>query len=133
MAVQHLRIKNAAELRAAFGAAPGLMSRKMRIALYKAGLVVMRESMSRTPVRTGRLKTSHFLTGSGGVKVSGMGKKMQAEVGPNTDYAGFVHNGTRFQRAQPFLKKGADAAENKVNRIIKDDLQDVLNNIARRT
>lgn len=63
-----------------------------------------------TPVDTGRLRASistGFLIASG---ISGGGT---ARVAPHTDYAGFVHEGTRKMKARPFMRWGVDFAEKK--------------------
>lgn len=122
-----IHIKNLAEIRQAFSQAPTIMRRKFSDALKKAAITVQRESMIRTPVDTGRLRASHMFN------VSGLGLGMQATVQPTADYAIFVHEGTRFMRGRPFLKQGADAAKNDIQRFFTDALQDGLNEIGRMT
>lgn len=63
-----------------------------------------------TPVDTGRLRAS---IGTGFLIASGIGRGGVARVAPHTDYAGFVHEGTRKMRARPFMKWGVEFAQAK--------------------
>lgn len=115
----NIQIKNLPEIRAAFAKAPTLMNTEYKQALIKSGLSLAAKSVRNAPHQTGFLKASHWLRGRGGVDLHGNGLNMSVDVGPTADYAGFVHDGTRFQRAQPFLK---DAAESMLY-----DIQDNFN------
>ena len=59
------------------------------------------------PVRTGFLRssiTSEFDGGPGSNTITG-------EIGPEADYARFVHNGTSRQAPNPFMDRAADVIE----------------------
>lgn len=80
--------------------------------LTEVALTVERYSKQVTPVDTGRLRASigtSFLV-SGGLTRGGT-----ARVAPHTDYAGWVHDGTRRMGARPFMRWGAEYAEQKMN------------------
>ncbi len=88
-------------------------------------------------VRTGRLLMSirtglDYRTGS-----------LFGEVGPNTTnypgydttsrgqhYAIFVHEGTRFMRARPFLANAVKSAQPEIDRLFKEAAQNTLDRIA---
>lgn len=62
---------------------------------------VEREAKQVTPVDTGRLRASIF-TSIG---------NLEARIQPNTNYAIFVHEGTRYMTARPFMQIGFEKAE----------------------
>lgn len=122
-----IQIKNLPQLRAAFGAAPQIFSAKFRQALTKSAIFVQAQSMIRTPVLTGRLRASHEW------HLRGSGLGMQVEVGPTAFYGIFVHEGTRFMRARPFLKEGAEASLHQIQDFFTQATQEGFNDIGRRT
>ncbi len=72
-----------------------------------------------TPVDTGRLRASigggvfrggHYPAGYG-IKIG----KFRGEIGTNVKYAPFVHWGTKYMRARPFLSKSAEFAVRKLS------------------
>lgn len=125
MANIKIEIKNIAEIRRAFGKAPRLMNEAFKDALQKSALQVQRESMIRTPVLTGRLRSSHENS------ISGSGLQMSATVAPTANYGMFVHEGTRFMKGRPFLKEGAEASINEIGDYFTQAVQDVFDKIGR--
>ena len=123
----NIKITNLAEIRHAFSQAPRLMNDEFKQALTKSALLVQRESMIRTPVKTGRLRASHVFD------VKGFGIDMRAEVGPTANYGIFVHEGTRFMKGQPFLKDGAEASVNEIDYFFTRATQNALDKIGRMT
>ena len=75
----------------------------VRDELYKIAFRVERFAKQLTPVDTGRLKSS---IGTG-MLIGRIG----AMVSTNTEYAIFVHEGTKYMRARPFMAKGIDMAQ----------------------
>lgn len=75
----------------------------MRDEIYKIALLIERNAKQLTPVNTGALRSSI----STSFLIMGIG----ARVATNKDYAIFVHEGTRYMRSRPFMKKGAEFAE----------------------
>jgi len=125
MAQITIQIKNIAQIRAAFSKAPAIMGEEFRKALIKSVVLVQRESMKLTPVLTGRLRASYMF------EISGGGLKMQATVGPTVNYATFIHDGTRFMKARPFLKDGAEASLDQIDDFFTDATQSALDKIGR--
>jgi HK97 gp10 family phage protein len=66
--------------------------------LKKIGMFLVAESKKRCPVITG------YLRGSIRYYISKMWEKHYLTIGATADYAGYVHEGTRYQRKQPFIK-----------------------------
>ncbi len=128
-----IHIKNLPEIRYAFSQAPKLMNEEMKQALVKSGLALAHKSVELAPHKTGDLQRSHYLRGNGGVDIKGQGLKMSAEVGPTMDYSVFVHEGTRFMKARPFLKEATELVDHEVQGFFTDAVQTVFNKIGRMT
>ena len=122
-----IKIKNADEIRRAFGQAPRLMNQELKGALNRSAITVQGASMQNTPVLTGRLRSSHVFA------VSGSGMGMQAVVYPTANYGIFVHEGTRFQRPQPFLKDGLESSADEIQGYFQKATQNVFDKIGRQT
>lgn len=119
----HITIKNLPQIRAAFSKAPRLMKNNFYKALTKSAVLVQSQSMVRSPVRTGRLRSSHTF------QVYDTGINMRAEVGPEVYYALFVHEGTRFMHGRPFLKDAAESSTSQIDGFFTEAAQDALNTI----
>lgn len=125
MAQVSIKIKNINEIRQAFSQAPNLMNRELKDALNRSAITVQGRSMQNTPVITGRLRSSHVFA------VSGSGMGMQAVVYPTANYGIFVHEGTRFQRPQPFLKDGLESSADEIQGYFQKATQNVFDKIGR--
>lgn len=68
--------------------------------LQRLALRAQRAMRQLCPVDTGRLRNSI------GVTTGRDGRGMYVDVGPATDYAVHVEFGTRYQDAQPFVRRG---------------------------
>ncbi len=68
--------------------------------IKELAFLIERDSKKVTPVDTGRLRASIGVTL----------KPMLAIVQPDTNYAFFVHEGTRYMMARPYMLWGAEAA-----------------------
>ena len=74
-----------------------------------------------TPIDTGRLRSSyqtHLRHLAGILNVA-------------TDYAVFVHEGTRFMKGRPFLKQGVQASMGKINQYWKELGDRIVKDLAR--
>jgi len=128
-----IKIKNLPQIRRAFKAAPRLMNREFRNALLIAGYGLIRKTLPLTPHDTGFLKSSFYLHGQGGVDILGKGATMRAEIYPTAEYGIYVHEGTRYMKARPFLKRGAEMSEPEIQRLFTQTTQKVLDKIGRMT
>lgn len=125
MAEVKITIKNLPQIRAAFGMAPRAMSRELSGAIKKSTFLVEGESKRKTPVDTGFLRNSHVTRFMGG------GLNYAGIVEPTAFYAGFVHEGTRYQKAQPFLREGLEASEMRIEDLFRIAVQNVFDEIGR--
>lgn len=73
--------------------APENIQRGAQTEITRAAYAIEAGAKRRTPVKTGRLRSS----------IRTDVKKLAADIGTNTEYAPFVEFGTVKQRAQPFL------------------------------
>lgn len=118
-----VKIKNLPEIQAAFKQSPVLMTKNLRVALQRAAITIGRQSRINTPVMTGRLRASTY---------ERFYSNLSAEVGTNTNYALFVHEGTRFMRARPFLARAVDSEQSKVDEEFRRAVEKTLDEIAGR-
>lgn len=97
-------------------ATPSRINRAMRDAIRKSALLVERYSKMRSPVDTGRLRSSIRTTIN----------QLTATVNPTVDYAIFVHDGTRRMRARPFMVEGAQDAEREIKTVFEREIKGAL-------
>lgn len=123
MAEIQIQITNLPQIKAAFAKSPTIMGRNLNIAIRKTVFEVSATSRRNTPVDTGRLRNSTYERfGS-----------LKGEVGTNTEYDRFVHNGTRFQRARPYLLNAVKSQEIQINKNFTEAVQKTLNEIGAMT
>lgn len=118
-----ITIKNLPQIKAAFGSAPRLMARELNLAIRKTVLTIEADSKRNTPVRTGRLRASTYDRFS----------NLKGEVGTNTDYDRFVHEGTRFMKGRPYLRMAVQSNESNTDRFFTDAVNSVLVQIGKAT
>jgi HK97 gp10 family phage protein len=83
------------------------MSDNEKKALDAIGLFVEAETKKRTPVDTGRLRSSyHHVVGDRLVR-----------IGSNVQYSIFVEKGTRYQRPQPHLGPAMEQNKKKIQEL----------------
>lgn len=99
-----------------------IAQKKLKAALYKASIVIRDDAINRAPEDSGRLK--HFIGRSGGktstadsryaatvlVGLVRLSSRQRKKEGLTQDayYGKFVEFGTRFQKAEPFLRPAFD-------------------------
>lgn len=97
-----LNIKTIPSFKKVGGAFTRMGNKKhLKEALTQFSFLIESESKKVAPVDTGRLRASIF------TRIQGF----SATIKPNTNYAGFVHWGTRYMRARPFMKWGFSKAD----------------------
>jgi HK97 gp10 family phage protein len=77
---------------------PGVINAAIQRTIYKVTLLVERLGKQKSPVDTGRLRAS----------ISSDIHPMNATVSTHTNYAIYVHDGTRYMRGRPFMRQAAD-------------------------
>lgn len=118
-----IKIKNLAQIRSAFNAAPSLMRANMAKAIAISTFKVGRDSRINTPVDTGRLRAS---TREQVTPIKGI-------VATHVNYDIFVHEGTRYMRGRPFLRNALESNQPFIQQAFKKATQDTLDSIGRRT
>lgn len=118
-----IKIENINEIRSAFAKAPALMAKNLDTAIKRSIFKIQGTSMRNTPIITGTLRASHRTTFS----------PLRGEVGPTAYYGIFVHEGTRFIKANPFLARAVQSENNEVQDNFKRAVQDTLDSIAKDT
>lgn len=118
-----ITIKNLPQIRAAFNKAPSLMTRELNTAIKKSIFTIQGKSMINTPVDTGRLRASH----------RSLFSYLKGEVSTNTNYDIFVHNGTRYMAARPYMLQAVNATDSDVNRFFTEAVDKVLSDIGKAT
>lgn len=116
-----IKIKNLPAIKSAFRKSPALMTKELNTAINKSILVIQGKSMRNTPVDTGRLRASH----------RSLFGHLRGQVGTTTKYDLFVHNGTKFMKARPYLSDAVESSEKEVNRFFKDAVDNVLSAIGK--
>lgn len=115
-----VKITNLAQIKAAFARSPRLIKDEMNTAIKKAALGISADSRRNTPVDTGRLRASTY---------ERFTSNMYGEVGTNTNYDAFVHEGTRFMKGRPYLQMAVDKNQTETNRLLTQALQNALDKI----
>ncbi len=116
-----IKITNAAEIKSAYSKAPALMTKALSTVIKMAVFIIHALSASNTPVLTGRLRGSTY----------SKFKPLRGEVGTNTDYDKFVHEGTKFMKAQPYLRMAVESSNSEINSLFVQATQNVLNDIGK--
>lgn len=117
-----IQIKNLPEIQAAFARSPRIMTKNLGNAIKRVALLISSQSKRNTPVATGRLRASTY---------ERFYSTLRAEIGTNTSYDLFVHEGTRYMRARPYLRLAVEGEQSNVDREFKYAVQDTLDQIAR--
>lgn len=121
MANIDIKIENINEIRAAFRKAPLVMTQNLDRAIKRSLLSIQAISMRNTPVRTGQLRASHTTRFT----------PLMGVLQPTAHYAIYVHDGTRFMKARPFLANAVKTQNAEVQDNFKKAVQDTLDTIAR--
>lgn len=121
MAKYAIKIENIDQIRRAFAQAPQLTVRYLDRAIKASLFQVQRAADPYTPVRTGNLRANNsFVYG-----------RLTGAFVKNANYAGFVHEGTRYMKARPFLIEGMKDSEQIVQDNFRDAVQNVFDDIGR--
>ncbi len=116
----NIQIKNAAQIKSAFRRSPYIMTKNLSGAIKRVAYKVQGQSQRITPVKTGFLRRSHTTTFETGLR---------ATIEPTASYAGFVHEGTRFMKARPFLADAVEITQGFTDTEFEKAVQDTLDTI----
>lgn len=112
MAKFEIRLKNAKVTMAYFNKLPGEIKKAISIANGKAGLLVERYSKQKAPFDTGLLRNTIIPTNYGAYAI----------IGSYTSYARYVHEGTRFMTARPYMREAIDQAIPQINEYYSQEI-----------
>lgn len=118
-----VKITNINQIRAAFLLAPQEMAAELNNAIHQSIFVIERESKKNTPVDTGRLRAS----------TQTLFSPLRGEVGTNVFYDIFVHEGTRYMKARPYLLNAIKSTEQQIQTYFEKAVEKVVDNLARGT
>ena len=96
-----------------FGALPKRLEEAMSRAIAKIAFRFEGAAKRITPVDTGRLRASIFT----------VAKRLSATVSTNVKYAVFVHEGTRYTRARPFMSDALKNVEGEIRGILEGEIK----------
>lgn len=99
-----------------FGRLPKEVAKAIDIGLQKAAFIIEGRAKELSPVDTGRMRGS-IITSL---------VPLQATVAPYTNYAVYVHEGTKFMKGRPFMTEAARQKENEVIGLINDEIAKAL-------
>ena len=118
-----IKIVNLPQIKAAFGASKLLMTKELNKAIQLSVFQISRQSRINTPVDTGRLRSSTYERFT----------NLQGEVGTMTSYDIFIHEGTRFIRGRPYLRKAVESNQGNVTGYFETAVQNVLDKVGKMT
>ena len=121
MANVHVEIKNLPEIRAAFKRSPELMTKNLNSAIKKVTNNLVSVAASTTPHATGYLKRTNEIKFD----------NLKGSFEKKAEYAYFVHEGTKFMSARPFLTDAIQIAQGFTDAEFDLAVEKTLNEIAR--
>lgn len=99
------------------GDLPSHIRNAIGTAIKKSAYLVEREAKLETPVDTGRMRASIF---------SDIQPEI-ATISPYVNYAVFVHEGTRYIKANPFMERASQNAQSGVQGFFDDEIDRAIN------
>ena len=123
MATGAIQIKGLAELQKHLGKSKSIISKFFQVAIARATMLMLRDLKTGgyVPVDTGRLKQS--IRPRIGV--------LSSIIEPHVNYALYVHEGTRFQKKQPFFKVAIDRNKSKVEKEFEGAIAKIVKELAK--
>lgn len=82
-----------------FGQGSDLMRKAIGVAFARSGQTILNDMKARTPVDTGLLRSSETVATS----------ETELRFAARTDYAVYVHEGTRYMPGRPFMREAVEA------------------------
>lgn len=132
----NITIKNISAIRAAFKEAPVLMKRNLNTAIKKTVINIQgKESLEYKSLGIRVISSGLINSIRRGVWYG----DLKAEVGPNVQgspgvgYAGYVHSGTKFMQARPYLLQAVQSGEQDTDRFMTEAVDRTLNQIGKMT
>ena len=118
-----VEIKGLDKFRKALSQYPSIAKEYFARAIETMTWQLNRQAKRRSPVDTGRMRSSIYPTI----------RPDEGIVQPNVEYAIYVHEGTRYQKAQPFLLEALEDVQPDVESEFEQALENTLDEIARKS
>jgi HK97 gp10 family phage protein len=89
-----------------FSTASPLVKQEINLAVNRSAIAVQRSAKIESPIRTGNLRSNIRYSASNG----------RGRVGSYVQYSVYVHEGTKHQRANPFMDRALMNTQDDINR-----------------
>ncbi|KKN71739.1 hypothetical protein LCGC14_0418050 [marine sediment metagenome] len=120
-----IQIKGLKELKVAMVRAPQIINKEVGRGIDQALVILQRRALIEATieprVKTGRLRSSHTIERDRG--------RLQGSIGTRVFYAKFLHEGTRFMRARPWLNRAAKKEKSSIERVIQRSVNRALRRV----
>lgn len=120
MSTTSITIRNGRKLVELFDRAPVTAAREIREAIKESTLLVDKVSKREAPVDTGFLRS----------KITPSLRPLTGVVRALTNYAVFVHDGTKHQKANPFFERAAQKSEERINQFFEKAAERITEQLA---
>jgi HK97 gp10 family phage protein len=131
MANVNIQITNIDAIRRAFRAAPDKMEKALNTAIQKVLFAIQAETIRNVhPNRGINVITGGLLSATERPPVF---TRLKGVYDIDIKYAIFVHDGTRFMRARPFLQNAVDSQKEITDRFFTEAVDSVLSEIGKET
>lgn len=124
-----VKIPNLAAFEAKLKSSPAIFGKHLQTAITAATFLFTREvkdnirkgtDMWKPPIATGVMVNTIYPIVS----------TLRGEIIPQADYSVYVHEGTRFMRARPYLEITEKTAQQEINKIFEDELNSAMGDFA---
>jgi hypothetical protein len=131
MANVNIQITNIDAIKKAFRAAPDLMTKGLNEAIKKVLIAIQAETIRNVHPDRG----INVITGGleGATERPPIFSNLKGVYDIDINYAVFVHDGTRFMKARPFLQKAVDSQQEITDRFFTEAVDKVLSQIGKST
>ncbi len=117
-----IEIKGLDSLVKDFATAPPVVKRELNTAVRFAGVRVQREARIEAPVRTGNLRSQiRFSNTNDGRGI----------VGSYAQYSIYVHEGTKYQRSNPFMQRALEQSKGDLDIIFSTAVRNIGKHLAK--
>lgn len=130
----NVEIKNIAQIKRAFGAAPVKMGKELNDTIKRVIFIIQRLEFTEYHALGIRVITAGLYRS---IEKGVWYGNLKGEVGPDAQgangvfYSRFVHDGTRFMQGRPFLLNAVQSADKEVQDNFAKAVQNVLDDIAK--
>lgn len=131
MANVNIQITNLDKIKKAFKAAPDLMTRELNTAIAKVMISIQGETILNVGGQRGIKVITHGLASA--AMRPPIFSNLKSVYAIDINYAPFVHDGTRFMKARPFLQQAVDSKQEIANKFFTEAVDNVLSKIGNAT